>query len=164
MKFWTFLFRLLYMIGTAAFFGSILSIIYLARTNDFTNDWSRVYLMRTQMIGILNHITIPGIAVMFISGILMYVGRKALLRQAAFRWKLVFSILFLLNTFFVLMSYLKHLGDLANAAMTSSKAADRFLAQHPYEDLSGMINLVLFFIIVFLDYKLSRQTEASKSY
>lgn len=148
--------RLFHIVGMAAFVGSVLAMIILARSHDFSGDWGQIAVARADVLRITRYATLPGLGLIVLTGLLLLGGRVGpLLRQRIMRIKLALVALLVLNTTILVVPTVARLALLAEAAVQSPAAQAAFLAVHWREDVFGALNLLLLLLSAFLGLRLT---------
>lgn len=143
--------NLLLLIGFAMFAGCIMSSIVMnAIISNNATALSFYYerLFETKMVYLL---TIPGMWIMFASGLVITIkNHEGLFRRTKFGAVQVLSVLILLNGTFFLSPLVSKVTALANEGMKKGKILPIFTVLKAREDMFGIINFILLLLCLLL--------------
>lgn len=160
------LFGFLHVVGLAAFLGSVLAVIAIARSHDMSSNWLEVAAGREDVMAIIQSVTKPGLVVTLISGILLLVQMKGLLRNPLMRWKGFLMLLLVINSHFIVIPAAQELYEIALSASgteiaqpSSSRLAEQFQTVLLRENIAGAVNLLLFLSLTYIGLQLKRRKK-----
>lgn len=136
---------LLHLIGLGMFLGSVachILISVLARSALEADDLASGVALRAQMIQVTLAITMPGLALMWLSGLWRLRNAPGLLRSGYLRAKLVLVGLATLNGLLVLTPLSYRLSELAREALDRDSLAPSYSELAMGEDVAGALNLL----------------------
>lgn len=147
--------KMLHLLGFVMFLGGILATIV---TNAVVgNDTNPILIdhQRQFVSAIIRGLMIPGMWVVFLSGLFMVRLRKYNLRKV--RWitiKFALALIILLNGTFILAPLANEVTALASQGASQGMLAANYFAQKANEDMFGAVNFFLILItVVFAVFK-----------
>lgn len=145
------LIRAFHLIGLALFFGSILGHAIGGLAPALHASPETELLGRQMITSSTRYLTVPGLALLMITGIAMVVRRRTSLLKA--RWLYLhagFALLIALNAFIVLIPAGNALLGMAEGAVSGTAPADGQAMLQGREAMFGATNVVLSLVILFL--------------
>ena len=133
------IFNLLQIIGISAFSGSILAMIVLGRSHDFSSNWNEILTPRTDILRIILLVNLPGLLIYLL--IDLFEQWKWIFKSKiiTFKWILNLGVL-ILTTLVILPTSIQMVQSAKEAQM------DIFLTYHMQEDIWGPVNMLIFLI------------------
>jgi hypothetical protein len=133
------MFNLLQLIGISAFLGSILAMIVLGRTHDFSLNWNEILTSRTDILRIILFVNPPGLLIYLLVDFYKY-------RKLIFKSKMI-TLKWFLNLSVLCLTTLVILSASIQMVQTAKEAQrDLFLTYHVQEDIWGPVNMLIFLI------------------
>ncbi len=135
------LFKIVHVLGLTLFIGSVW--VYILQGTPL-HDPHVTQFIRHTYVTLIKTLTLPGLSLMFISGIGMSISRPALLRTTFFKIKLSTSLVLLINS-----SYLLRIAQRATqAAAELPHAATTLHTLLQHETLLGAVNVGLTLLLL----------------
>lgn len=136
--------RFLHLLGLAMFLGSIFAFVVIGAIPVPPADVETVYHYRRAIRVVTWVLTVPGMWLMAVTGIVMtVVGRYGFFRVRWLTLKQLAMLVILANGTFVLVPYVEELFVLATQALAQGKLPEGFAALSTHEDIAGTVNLLL---------------------
>lgn len=138
----------LFLFGAGVFLGSVFAVVAVARANDFTAEWARVFAARANMLTIVDWVTLPGLVSLTLGALaLTWFRSSPKLRSSAVVISLLVGML-VLNTTLVVVPTARRLMHMAEKLSLGGSSATGFLSLHTREDVYGALNLLLYLAVV----------------
>lgn len=146
--------KFLHIIGLSLFAGSIGGHILFSAIADQAGDLAQVAALRWGLELSVRFLTLPGLGLLWLSGLLMLAKKPGYLKARWLLVKLGFAGLITVNGVFILTPLVGDLSGLAADAVRKGTLSDGYWTMRLYEDIAGTINLVMvLFVVVMACYK-----------
>ena len=151
----------LHLVGLAVFLGSIPGHILLGRLADGAGEPGQVTLLLQAKHLATAALTLPGLAVVVISGAVMLARIQPLLRNGWMRARLGLVALIVVNSAFLLLPPGAGIAWLADAATRGDTVPGQLAALDRRETILGAVNLLMILAVVALSVVHPRRCPAA---
>ncbi|WP_259782074.1 DUF2269 domain-containing protein [Aestuariispira ectoiniformans] len=142
--------KFLHIVGLSLFVGSIGGHILFSSLADSMMDLAQIAVLRTGLDLSVRYLTLPGIGLLWLSGLYMVLKHSRMLRANWLRVKIAVSVLVTINGIFILTPIVGKLARLAKQAVGDGGFSAEYWTFRVYEDIAGTINLAMVLLVVVM--------------